>query len=400
MAMTPVLPAALADVRDGIARTREPLASARHLPGKLYMSPEVAALEKERIFLRSWLCVGNVQEIPAAGDYVTCEVAGEPFVLARQDDGSVAAFMNMCLHRGVAVAEGRGNTRDFSCPYHAWLYDIGGNLVAAPRMKGCETQLKDCRLRRLQSAVWRDWIFVSFAADPLPFEQFIGTIEPELGWFHSEQCRLADRMVIDVNCNWKLLIENLVDVYHVPVLHKGTFGSFVKRKEEFDVRLLPGGGWAYDQKAKPHSKSGEQTFPALPWLEGEALDTSSRAGIFPNITLSLRYDSLRMWQVWPLSIDRTRLHVWLLFAPAAFAQPDFAQRLEEYRAFIRELVSEDASMVVSLQNAMASPFYEPGPMSPLESAVRHVMVSYLDAVCTPRAPNDGVQPLHRMAANN
>ena len=186
-------------------------------------------------------------------------------------------------------------------------------------------------------------------------------------------------------CNWKLLIENLVDVYHVPVLHKGTFGRFVKYGDDFKIRLLPRGGWSYDQKAPPHSSTGKQVFPPLPWLSGMAGDTSSRAGIYPNLNLSMRFDSLRMWQVWPVTPERSQLLVYLLFAPPALDAPDFRENLETYKGFLRQLIGEDAEMVTSLQNAMASPLYEPGPLAEQEAAVHHMMKNYLDAVFGPAA---------------
>lgn len=372
----------LQDLRDSISRVHLPLPDARHVPGEFYSSPHIARLEKERIFLETWLCAGRVEEIPNVGDYVTCKIVDEPFVLSRNEDGEVVAFMNMCVHRGVAVAEGKGNAKDFSCPYHAWLYDLSGNLLVTPRMGKTNADLENSRMRRLQSVVWRGWIFVSFNSEPMPFEAFIAPYENELWWFQTDQCRLAEKMVIKVDCNWKLLVENLVDVYHVPVLHKGTFGGFVKKSKDdsFDVRLLERGGWAYEQKAKPHSKTGQRTFPMLPWLEGMAEDTSSRAGMFPNVNLSMRVDSLRMWLPWPVAVDKTELHIYLMFPEAAFEQPDFRANLEDYKGFIEQLVAEDASMVVSLQNAMQSPFYQPGPLSGLESAVQHIMKNYLNII--------------------
>lgn len=380
--MNAPVPIRFLDMREKIARTREPLSRARHLPGHFYHSPEVYALEKQSIFLDTWLCVAREEEIPNAGDYLTMRVADEPFALVRQPSGGVAAFVNMCLHRGVAVVEGRGNAKDFSCPYHAWLYDLEGKLVVAPRMK-TEHDLSNCRMPQLSCATWRGWVFVSFNRNPMPFEQFIAPYEGDLlWWFKTEDMRLAEKMVIDVACNWKLLVENLVDVYHVPVLHKGTFGGMVRygKGDTFECQLLPRGGWAYDQKAKPHSSSGAQMFPTLPWLEGRNSDTSSRAGIFPNVNLSMRLDSVRNWVVWPVSPTETQMHVYLMFPPAAFERPDFRDNLETYKEFIRRLVAEDASMVASLQTAMKSPFFEPGPMSHLESGVRHVINNYLDVI--------------------
>lgn len=372
----------LLDLREKAAHVYRDLPEANHVPGEFYSSAYVAKLEKERIFLETWLCVGRSEEIPLPGDYTTCQIADESFVLARNEAGDINAFMNMCVHRGVAVVSGKGNAQDFSCPYHAWLYDLSGNLVTAPRMTQTKAVLKDCRMRRLKLETWRGWIFVSFNPEPMSFDDFIAPYEKELWWFQTDRCRMADKMVIEVDCNWKLLVENLVDVYHVPVLHKGTFGGFVKKNktDTFDVRLLPRGGWAYEQKARPHSSTGARTFPMLPWLEGMSEDTSCRAGIYPNLSLSMRSDSLRMWQVWPISASRCVLHIYLMFPHEAFDQPDFSTNLEEYKGFITNLVAEDASMVVSLQHAMQSPFYEPGPMSHLEAAIQHIMKNYLDVV--------------------
>src|SRR5690606_16553520 len=129
---------------------------------------------------------------------------------------------------------------------------------------------------------------------------------------------------------------NLVDIYHLPILHRGTFGKFIKPNDNDDsaVKLLPRGGWAYSQKARPHSKTGERVFPVLPWLEGESEETSFRAGIFPNLILSMRIDSLRMWQVWPISADQTQLHIYLMFPEKAKLIEDFDSKLTDYKSFI------------------------------------------------------------------
>lgn len=372
----------LADLQEAFAETRRPRAEARQLPGAVYTSPAVAALEKERIFLDTWLCAGRVEEIPGAGDFITREIAGEPFVVTRDGDGRINAFMNMCLHRGVQVAAGQGNAKDFTCPYHAWLYDLKGRLIATPHLGKSGVDMKDWRMRELRSATWRGWIFVSFSAHPVPFAEFIAPSEKELWWFQTDQCRLAKKEVLEIGCNWKLLVENIIDIYHVPVLHRGSFGGYMKiDRDKSPFRLLPRGGWIYEQESKPHSKGGRQLFPTLPWLEGTNPAASYKAGIFPNINLSLRHDSIRMWQLWPLTPEKTEMHMYTLFADSAFDQPDYAKNYEEYREFIlRAITDEDGPMVVRLQQAVGSPFYRPGPLAPLEDAVHHLMNYYLDVM--------------------
>jgi phenylpropionate dioxygenase-like ring-hydroxylating dioxygenase large terminal subunit len=371
-----------AELLDQFAKTRLPRDKASQLPGEVYTSPAIAALEKERIFLDTWLCIGRVEEIAKPGDYMTHQIAGEPFIVARDVDGTVSAFMNMCLHRGVPVAAGRGNAKDFSCPYHAWLYDLTGKLIATPHMGKCQVDMQGWRMRPLQCTTWRGWIFVSFNPDPEPFATFISGIDQALWWFKTDACRFAKKEVLEIDCNWKLLLENLIDIYHVPVLHRASFGGFLKiDREASPFTLYPRGGWTYEQESKPHSKGGRQLFPTLPWLEGMGAGTSFKAGIFPNLNLSLRFDSLRMWQVWPVSPAKSHLYMYTLFAEAAFDQPDFDKHYDEYKEFLlRAITDEDGPMVVKLQEAVGSPFYTPGPMAPLEGAVHHLMNHYVDVM--------------------
>jgi choline monooxygenase len=371
----------LADLQEQFAQTRRPRTEARQLPGEVYTSEAVAALEKERIFLDTWLCAGRAEEIPNPGDYMTRQIVEEPFVVSRDTEGRISAFMNMCLHRGVQVAEGCGNARDFSCPYHAWLYDIRGKLIATPQMGETQVDMSGRGMKPLQCELWRGWIFVSFNPNPMPFAEFIEPYEKQLWWFQTDQARLAKKEVLHIDCNWKLLVENFIDIYHVPILHRTSFGGFLKNNKDLKFEYLPRGGWIYEQKSKPHSKGGRQLFPTLPWLEGMPVETSLKAGIFPNLNLSLRYDSLRMWQLWPVNPKQTELHMYSLFAGSAFEQPDFDKNYEEYKHFIlKAITDEDGPMVVKLQQAVGSRFYEPGPLAHLEGAVHHLMNYYLDVM--------------------
>ena len=352
------------------------------MPGEFYTSEAIAALERERIFLAGWQLAAHVDEVAKPGDYRCVQIAGQPFIVSRDAQGAVHAFMNMCLHRGVPVAQGSGNATEFSCPYHAWLYEIDGRVSATPWMGRCEIDMKGERLRPLRTALWRGWIFVSFDAAVAPFEAFIAPYEEELWWFRTDQSRLARREVLSVGCNWKLLVENLIDIYHVPVLHGPSFGGFLKSdRNALEFKLLERGGWSYSQKSRPHSTGGRQMFPTLPWLEDRASDTSMKAGLYPNLNLSLRYDSLRMWQILPTSVGTSELHMYSLFAPSAFDDPAFESKYDEYQRFsLGAIANEDGPMVVKLQTAMASPFYVPGPMAHLEGAVHHLMNHYLDVV--------------------
>ncbi|MES2415435.1 MAG: aromatic ring-hydroxylating dioxygenase subunit alpha [Pseudomonadota bacterium] len=369
----------LHDLRPKFKDTRKNLLSARHLPGEVYSSPEIYALEKEKIFMKYWLSVGRAEELPNVGDYFTFKVMNESIVVSRPAPDKIVAYMNQCLHRGVEVAEGKGNAKEFSCPYHAWLYDVGGNLVLAPGMKASEVDLKNCSMRQLKLHIWRGWIFVNFSADPMPFEEFISPQEESLWWFKTDECKLADKVVIDVKCNWKFLAENLIDIYHVGVIHKSTFGGFVKG-EQLKFALEPNGAWHTSYEARPHSKSGVQVFPTLPWAEDKPSGIACKAGIYPNLNLSMRADSVRMWHIWPISPSETRIVCYLMFPEAAFSIPNYEEEMEKYRNFVTQIIAEDSVMVESLQNSAGSKFFKPGPMSPLEEALYHMENHYIDVM--------------------
>ncbi len=103
-----------------IAATKAPIAEARHAPGYIYTSPDIYALEKDKIFMKDWLCIARVDELETAGDFLTFEVMKEPIIIVRAGDGSLNAFRNACAHRGLVVAKGSGNAKMFSCEYHGW----------------------------------------------------------------------------------------------------------------------------------------------------------------------------------------------------------------------------------------------------------------------------------------
>ena len=119
-----------------LALTRREFASARTLPGAVYGEASVFALEQRSLFARGWICAAHVGALPAAGDYLVRQVAGESLLLVRGADAEIRVFFNVCRHRGTRLldeAQGQGLAR-ILCPYHAWSYRLDGQLQHAPKM--------------------------------------------------------------------------------------------------------------------------------------------------------------------------------------------------------------------------------------------------------------------------
>ena len=155
--------------------SRRPTALANHSPGYIYTSPEIFQREKEEIFLKDWLCVARTDELAEPGDYMTFRIVDEPIIVTRNSAGELAAFANVCKHRGVEVASGHGNTKEFSCPYHGWLYDLDGKLMGAPYMKEASGfNPAACRLDPVRLDTWAGWVQAMQAL------QGIGVVHPQL----------------------------------------------------------------------------------------------------------------------------------------------------------------------------------------------------------------------------
>ncbi len=121
----------LAALRSVVARRFE---DAVAMPPSVYTDEGFGERELERIFRREWICVGRAGAVAKPGDYLTCELAGQPIAVVRDRDGELRAFSNVCLHRMSTLLEGTGNARAIVCPYHAWTYNLDGTLRAAPHM--------------------------------------------------------------------------------------------------------------------------------------------------------------------------------------------------------------------------------------------------------------------------
>jgi choline monooxygenase len=360
-------------------QTRLPTEEALHAPGFIYTSPELYQLEKERIFMRDWLCLGREEEIPNKGDYIATRVLDEPVLLIRGENGEINAMSNVCAHRGVEVATGSGNKRAFTCPFHGWTYDLQGKLVGAPHMREATGfNAAACRLPPIRVARWKGWIFINFDDQAPPFATFVQQFEKDFGYLPQEQCRLGVKTVsMEVNCNWKLIVENLIDFYHLNVVHRGTNGrSFTKEAFKFDPR--PNGSYVVFYNSGPSTPSQEPVFGKAPWMEDRPNDFSTAGLLPPNFTFFARVDTIHPYVTWPLGLDKSQVTVYTLLPEVYFDAPHFAERVEAYRTFQKQVLNEDSAMLASLQNGLASKRFAPGRMATLERGAHHVLKAYLD----------------------
>ncbi len=201
------------------------------LPSNAYTSENFFALESAEVFSRCWVFAGFAHQIEKVGDARPVTVGGLPLFLVRGKDHQIRAFHNACRHRNLKLIDEKGNAgKIIQCPYHCWTYELDGRLRHAPYFGGsnahdlpADFRLEDNGLLPVHCKVWHDWVFVNLAEEPADFEAFLAPIKRQLGATDVTQfVPVATVDFGDIKCNWKLLMENFIEPYHVSFVHKDT----------------------------------------------------------------------------------------------------------------------------------------------------------------------------------
>ena len=224
----------LAHVKAG---TVDRAAGVTRVPAENYFDPERFGQERERVFLRLPLVLAVSAELREPGDYKAMLVADVPVLLTRGEDGEVRAFLNVCSHRGsIVVAEGCGRAERFTCPYHAWTYGASGDLVAVTRAEDFgEIDGSSLGLTPLPVAERAGLVFgVLTPGTDVDFDAFLAGYDEVLAHLRLDECVVAGEQVID-GPNWKVAYDGYLDFYHLPFLHKDSFGPRMPSTALYDA---------------------------------------------------------------------------------------------------------------------------------------------------------------------
>ena len=336
-----------------------------------YRDAEWYVREQARLFARTWALVGDAAGLRRPGDYVTAVVGGVPLVVVLGEDGERRAFHNVCRHRGMTMIDGAGSgCRTIRCEYHDWRYDLDGALRVVPQRAEQFPGVDVAELGLLPASVaeWEGMVFASPDPDVAPLEDWmdgfsdaIGSVRPGL----LGQVAAAD---IRARCNWKLFVENHIDVYHLWYLHAGSLADFDHRR--FEHRAV-GPHWVSYEPRRQGSSSGlggpagpgvsdgtdglDRGSPPIAHLAPRDRDGLGAHLLFPNMTFAVSGEFFISYAVVPEAPDRSRVELRVRAEPGA----DAAALLAAARSFI----DEDIAACERIQPAMASPWFAVGPLA-------------------------------------
>jgi len=312
---------AAVDMSTERAETPQNGAGTLFLPASAYTSSSQFEAERTAIFERSWILVGDTGELKESGDYITATIGNSPVLIVRSHDGEIRGFLNVCRHRGVTLAEGRGHCQhQFKCPYHGWSYGTDGRLRGVPFREEFTAQLDNKNLIPIRIAVAAPLIFACLDESAPSFEHWAGSLLGALERARAGEMTEVCKLEYEIECNWKVAVENAMDTYHLPILHAAGEAAFIDvhttevHEEEYGsyaatklpdalVQILPGREHLPEWDAV-HVRMGS-LFPNLV------------AVFFPGSLLCFRYD--------PISPERFRLVV------KGYEYGDAQQALRDYR---------------------------------------------------------------------
>ncbi len=344
-------------------------AGAKTLPQRYLVSPEIFALERERIFSSHWLCAGHQSQISTRGDFFVLEVAGESLIILRDQQDHLRAFYNVCRHRGTRLCEAKAGRfhATIQCPYHAWTYGLDGGLVGAPHMDEVDGFDKTRHsLRPVAIALWEGFIFVNLAERPQSLERVFAPLLGKFTHWNLPNLRSARRIEYDVRANWKLIFENYSECYHCPLVHPALSKLTPYDSAENDLCEGPFlGGFMPITKGGSLTMSGNACASPVGDIGAENHHRVFYYSIFPNLLLSLHPDYVMVHELRPVSPDQVSIVCDWLFHPDAFDQPDF--KPDDAVEFWDTTNRQDWHVCELSQQGISSRAYQPGPWSPRES---------------------------------
>lgn len=327
----------------------------KSLEARYYTDPEIFHLECAGLLAKTWQFACHVSDLPEGGAYVTFDIAGESLFAIRGRDHNIRVFYNVCQHRAHQLVSGAGTTRVVVCPYHAWTYELTGELRAGPNINAVkELDKSSICLTEVRTEEFLGFVFVNLDDEARPMDEVFPKVRNELAeWVPNwADLKPLEWVGIPENCNWKVSVENYSECYHCALNHP-TFANGVVRPETYDIQ--------------PQGMCLRHT------TDCQSLDQMTydiQSGFAHN-------DAYSSWFLWPMfsfqvypgnilntyhwrAIDTERVVVWRGWYSIAGADDKTIRKLA--RQDRATTVEEDIHLVESVQSGLRSRGYRPGPL--------------------------------------
>jgi choline monooxygenase len=326
-------------------------ARSQTLVGEAYTEQKWFAVDRGAILFRGWRWCCHVEKLRCAGDYVVVDVLGRPISIVRDDAGTLRAFYNVCKHRAHELLKGAGHVTRIMCPYHAWVYDLSGQLRRAPYTESLvDFDAKKVCLDQVRVEEFCGFVYVNLDPGAVPLAEQSGSLATEIMQFAPDVNRLtlAHRLDFTIKSNWKNVVDNFLECYHCPTAHKD-FCSML----QMDTYKVTTHGIYSSHMAK--AAKGPNTAYTV---DGATVDDHAVWYLWPTTCL-LRYPgrgNFLVMNILPVDETTTRETYDFHFETAEPIPSEW-----EAITYIRDVLQrEDIDLVESVQRGMMTPAFKQG----------------------------------------
>ncbi|MGB7263820.1 MAG: SRPBCC family protein [Albidovulum sp.] len=371
-------PTPMADLAENVAK---PFEAARAMPKSVYTSETFLNAELEHVFKRDWFCVTRSDALPNPGDFTTLDLAGQPIMVIRDREGVLRAQSNVCLHRMSTLLEGSGNTGSIVCPYHAWTYNLDGTLRGAPAMTLNQEFCKDSyKLPQVRCEEWLGWVMITLNPDAASVGEQLSGVNDLVGDFGMEHYSQTFFETHRWDTNWKVLAENFMESYHLPVCHAGTIGGLSK----LDEMVCPPGEPAFNYHwiFKDPEFTLANAHPTNTRLKGERRRMTFLLAIYPSLLITLTPGYFWYLSLHPCGVGQVDIRFGGGMSPDFVNDPSAQNHFEAVKKLLDDVNVEDRGCTEKVYRGLCSDVAKPGHLSHLERP-NYDFARYLSARTNP-----------------
>lgn len=352
-------------VAELIETVRQPFERARAMPPSVYTSEVFLERELRDIFAKDWVCVGRADALEEAGDYITYELAGQSILVIRGQDGMLRAMSNVCLHRMSTLLDGTGNRKAIVCPYHAWSYHLDGRLRGAPAMSLNQGFCKESyRLPLIRCEEWLGWIMVTLNEDAPPVAEDLAEVQSlidDYGMEHYIQTFYETHLW---DTNWKILAENFMESYHLPVCHADTVGGLSRLEEMVCPPGLP--AFNYHTILKDDSLKIALAHPDNRRMTGDRRRTTFLLAVYPSLLITLTPGYFWYLSLHPKGVGQVHITFGGGMAPEYIRSVEATEQLRQVKTLLDAVNLEDRGCTEKVYRGVCAGLSTPGHLSHLE----------------------------------
>ncbi|MEM7209790.1 MAG: aromatic ring-hydroxylating dioxygenase subunit alpha [Pseudomonadota bacterium] len=358
-------------------------ANATGMPNKAYTDADFLLAERERVFAPNWACLAFESSMPQPGHAKPFNFIGLPLMAARDDDGELRIFHNVCSHRGQILVHGECRMRGgLKCPYHAWNYAPNGELRGTPHIGGtgvheiAQFDRSKHGLKRVRSAIWMGMVFVNLSGTAEAFDDYIAPLKARWEAFcgDGELAKVGaitrcEPQCMTLDTNWKLAVENFCESYHLPWVHP-ELNRVSRLSDHYNITLNHNFA---GQGSNAYTRSGEtdSQLPAFTNWPVEKIKQAEYIAFYPNLLLGIHADHAFAMIVEPLAHNRSAEYWQLFYIDESATSDHLSDTHESLLGFWRDVFAEDIDAVEGMQRGRSSPGFGGGAFSAVMDVPTH-----------------------------